>query len=152
MSEQSNSNRLVWLLGLLGVALAIGLVYWFWPAASETSKNTVHLQGTVSFQGQPLAAGLIVFEPDAARGAFGTQGFATITNGEFDTRRNGKPAAIGASIARITGGDGKGVEAFTPYGSMLFEEYSQALLLEAVPAKIAIDIPDTGKKNEPPPQ
>lgn len=93
--------------------------------------NAVHVSGKVRFQGQPLVLGLVIFEPDPRKGASGPQGYAHIKDGQFDTKLGGKPASIGACIARITGGDGQGVlEALTPFGNLLFEEYSSDITID----------------------
>ncbi len=45
-----------------------------------------HLSGTVTFDGKPVAAGVIYFDPDGAKEHTGSQGYAVIKNGHFDTR------------------------------------------------------------------
>lgn len=142
---QSSKTTPVWVLpvGLIGLALAL---FWFfgWPGSnsSPTLPNSVHLSGTVSFQGRPIPLGLIVFEPDASLGGGGAQGFASIQNGSFDTRKpGGQAVAIGPCMIRITGGDGVGIDAFTPFGNLMFEEYLLKLAIDGETGPLKVEIP-----------
>jgi hypothetical protein len=92
--------------------------------ADGAGKKVVHVRGTVTHKGKPLPLGLIVFEPDPAKGNTGPQGHAEIKDGKFDTRISQKGAVPGPQLVRITGGDGVNPEPFTPFGNLLFDEYS----------------------------
>src|SRR4051812_23399877 len=93
----------------------------------DTADTVVHVSGTVTVDGKPLPAGLIVFEPDPAKGKRDPQGRADIKDGRFDTRSSGQGVAFGAQIVRLTGGDGVSPEPFTPFGKLLFEEHTVRL-------------------------
>jgi len=80
------------------------------------------VSGTITYEGKPIPKGLIFFDPE--KGTPGTQGFANIENGQFDTSVSGKGKGIrgGAYSVRISGFDGVvGPEA--PFGKALFNEH-----------------------------
>ncbi len=140
--SETSSARFFVAIGLLGLC-ALLVAYNFWGGGGTPDlPNTVHLQGIVTFGGQPLKMGLIVFEPDSSKGGTGSQGYAKIADGKFDTRADGgRSISLGASIIRVTGGDGVGVDAFTPFGSMLFEEFSTTTSITKDMAPLSIDVP-----------
>ncbi len=63
------------------------------------------LSGTVTFDGKPIPAGTIVFQPDTSAGNSGPQGTAEIRDGKFDTANAGKGTVGGAQVVRIRGLD-----------------------------------------------
>lgn len=70
---------------------------------SESGPTRYRIQGTVEFDGQPVPAGTIYFDPDSSKGNKGPQGYATITDGKFDTEISGKGHVGGPMIVRING-------------------------------------------------
>jgi hypothetical protein len=91
-------------------------------AGCGPDEKLYDVSGTVTFDGRPIPKGLIFFDP--APGTPGTQGFATIEDGRFDTAAPDKGRGIrgGAYLIRISGFDGKeGPEA--PFGQALFPEH-----------------------------
>ena len=80
------------------------------------------VSGTVTFEGRPIPKGLIFFDP--APGTPGTQGFANIEDGRFDTSVPDKGRGIrgGAYLIRILGFDGKEAPE-APFGQPLFPEH-----------------------------
>lgn len=107
-----------------GIVLALG-------CSSEDKLYDV--SGTITFEGNPIPKGLIFFDPDTSKGTKGTQGFANIENGKFDTSITGKGKGIrggGTYLIRISGFDGKvGPEA--PFGQFLFPEFEMQKELPA---------------------
>jgi len=84
-----------------------------------------HVSGTITFEGNPIPKGLIFFDPDPSSGTPGTQGFANIENGRFDTALAGKGTGIrggGSYIIRISGFDGH-EKPEAPFGQFLFPEH-----------------------------
>lgn len=77
--------------GLAGVPFLVG-------CGGEPS-DAVRLSGEVTFKGQPVPEGMIYFDPKGT----GTQGFAKISDGKYDTRSDGRPAPLGAVTVRIEG-------------------------------------------------
>jgi hypothetical protein len=90
-----------------------------------------HVEGMVTYKGQPLPKGVIYFDPDPRQGNDGPQGHAIITDGKYTTRGElGKGVVGGAYIIRIEGFDGKpGNE--LPLGKPLFTSFSETRSLEA---------------------
>lgn len=86
--------------------------------------ETLHdVSGTVTYEGKAVAKGLIFFDP--ASGTPGTQGFANIENGKYDTAAAGQGKGIrggGKYHVRINGFDGK-VAPEAPFGAALFPEH-----------------------------
>lgn len=110
--------------------------------SGNTPPNSVHVTGKATFRGQPIKLGLIVFEPDPSQGGSGTQGFASIQDGEFNTQKpGGQAVAIGPCIIRVTGGDGVGIDAFTPFGNMMFEEFTTKMVIGADTGALSIEVP-----------
>ena len=68
-----------------------------------SDRTLYHVEGTVTFDGQPVPAGIIFFEPDAAAGNDGTQGYAEIKGGRYDTSLSEKGVTGGAYQARVRG-------------------------------------------------
>jgi hypothetical protein len=79
------------------------------------------VSGTITFEGKPVGKGLIFFDPD--KGTPGTQGFANIENGTYNTAGKGKGIRGGGPYSvRINGFDGiEGPDA--PFGQALFPEH-----------------------------
>jgi hypothetical protein len=99
--------------GCAACALAVGCA---------DAEKVFDVSGTVTHDGKPIAKGLIFFDPDAGKGGKGSQGFANIENGKFDTAAQGKGVRGGPYTIRINGFDGKvGPEA--PFGAALFPEH-----------------------------
>ncbi|MDA0285652.1 MAG: hypothetical protein O3B13_22285 [Planctomycetota bacterium] len=73
------------------------------------------VSGTVTFDGKPVPAGTIYFQP--AAGNKGPAGLAAIVKGKFDTS-SGKGTVGGPHNVRVEGTDAAGVPIFVPH----FEE------------------------------
>src|SRR5262245_49265328 len=117
-----------------------------------SGSGTAHLSGKVTFNGQPLPAGRVVFLPDTAKGNSGPGGFAEIRDGAYDTRKNGAPPPGGALIVRIEGFDGKTTPG-TLLGQPLFLNYETRVEAPradgtqdfAVPVSAAKSLPKGGE-------
>lgn len=60
--------------------------------------------GTVTYAGEPVAAGEILFIPDGEKMNSGPEGLAVIKNGRFDTRGTRAPGIDGgAMVVEVTG-------------------------------------------------
>ena len=100
------------------------------------------VSGTISYDGKPIPKGLIFFDPE--KDTPGTQGFANIENGKFDTSVAGKGKGIrgGLYTIRIGGFDGKeGPEA--PFGQSLFPEHQFTKELPAEKQTLDYDVKRT---------
>ncbi|MGB9689681.1 hypothetical protein [Thermogutta sp.] len=89
---------------------------------SKGGPKTYHVSGTVTFDGKPVPAGSILFEPDQTKGNTGPAGFAKIKDGKFDTRNNGRGTIGGPHVVRIIALDGVPGEEL-PEGAPLAPEY-----------------------------
>src|SRR5579872_4051284 len=65
--------------------------------------QAVEVAGKVTFDGKPVPAGRIYFNPDFSKGNDGPQGYTQIRQGEFDTRQGGKGACGGPTVVVIQG-------------------------------------------------
>jgi hypothetical protein len=102
--------------------------------------------GTVNCNGKPVPKGNIYFDPDPMKGGKGTQGFADILDGKFDTKGvGGKGVQAGAYVIRVLGYDGKPANE-APYGQVLFNEYTEKKDFTAQDNELTFDIPGTKKK------
>lgn len=96
----------------------------------ERGPAVYHLAGQVTYEGKPVPAGTIIFEPDAAQGNKGPAGMAKILAGAYDTRLPpGRGTISGPHVVRITGierveGGRDGGE--VAVGRPLFENWSAA--------------------------
>jgi hypothetical protein len=72
-----------------------------WRSRSDDPRGS-GVSGTVTFDGQPVPFGRIVFTPDREAGNSGPQGFAEIRNGAYDTA-SGKGTVGGPQVVQITG-------------------------------------------------
>ena len=96
---RSSLSQLSILLLVFGLVSAIG-------CGGSDGPKRYDLSGTVTFDGKPIPAGSIIFQPNASAGNSGPQGAAEIRDGKYDTSANGKGMIGGPHIVRITGFDG----------------------------------------------
>jgi len=125
---------------LLGVSVLAGC------GSDGPTRYRVH--GMVSFNGKPVPAGTIVFEPDASQKNDGPQGLATIHDGAFDTGRGGKGTVGGAHRVTILGCDGTSISETSPQGKSLFEPYITIAELPRQDAKLDFDVPAGGSRGK----
>jgi hypothetical protein len=93
----------------------------------ESGPKVYHVSGSVSYEGQPVPAGTVLFQPDASQGCNGPAGLASIHGGEYDTaKEDGKGVVGGPHLIRIVGLDGKPAE-MAPEGAPLFPDYTTTL-------------------------
>jgi hypothetical protein len=63
---------------------------------ADSGPDRFHATGTVRFDGQALQRGTIQFLP--AEGNSGPEGFATITDGQYDTKLEGSAGHVGGKM------------------------------------------------------
>jgi hypothetical protein len=103
-------RRLTWLA--LPLLVCIGC---------SKGDGRVDLSGNVSWKGQPVPTGFVVFNPDVSAGNIGPQGTAPIANGHYDTRSTGgRGVTSGAIRVSIHGFDGKQTDQEHKSGKRLF--------------------------------
>ncbi len=90
----------------------------------ESGPTRYGVSGTVTYKGEPVPYGDIVFEPDSSKGNEGPAARATIEKGAYVIEKE-KGAVAGPLRVRIMGYDGNpppggGTQ---PHGKALFPEY-----------------------------
>ena len=109
-------------------------------AGCTSTERLYDLSGTATYDGRPIPAGIIYFDPDPIKGGTGTQGFANIHGGHYTTAVNGRGIRGGSYIIRITGYNGKTANE-APLGQSLFDEYEMKKDLPAANSELNFDIP-----------
>ena len=132
----------VLLLGFSSLALASGC-----GQVASDGPDRFHVSGSVTFDGRPVPHGTIVFEPDVAAGNQGPQGYATIQDGKFDTRNEGKGVVGGQHKVRLDGLESLGTGASA---KVLFENYQQSADLSRESATLEIQVPASAASTGPP--
>jgi hypothetical protein len=67
------------------------------------SQERHRVSGRITFAGQPVNFGEVLFTPDASKGNSGAQGIANIANGRYDTQGSRAPGvASGPVVVRVT--------------------------------------------------
>jgi hypothetical protein len=128
------NTRHTWFL--LGLALTLS-------GCGDGGPPRYHVKGTVKIGGSPVPAGQIFFDPDLSKGVDGPAGFATVKNGEFDTRQQGQPQIGGPVLVRIDAFDGRpGAE--LPMGRLLRPTYQTNVELPKSDATKDFEIPAKG--------
>ena len=109
-------------------------------AGCGQGEKLYDVSGTATYDGKPIPAGIIYFDPDPMKGGTGTQGFASIIDGKYTTAVNGRGIRGGPYAVRITGYDGKAANE-APLGRPLFDEYELKKDLPAADSELNLDIP-----------
>ncbi|MFM7137321.1 MAG: hypothetical protein ACKO1M_09685 [Planctomycetota bacterium] len=121
-------SRHAFVRGIVLMGPLVGVV-----SCSRPSGPSRHeLNGSVTWRGQPVPTGSIVFAPDPARGNGGPGATAEIVAGKYVTR-SGQGTVGGPHVATITGYDGHPIargQVMDPNGAPLFP-----------PQRVEIDLP-----------
>lgn len=73
-------------------------------SGADEGPTRFDVSGTVTFNGAPVPAGTVLFQPDTSRGNDGPQGVATIFDGKFNTTEAGGRGTVGGPmVIQITG-------------------------------------------------
>ncbi|MCC9606665.1 hypothetical protein LOC68_16725 [Blastopirellula sp. JC732] len=134
---RSGRSGAVWLFSAL--FLAAGLA-----AGCGASDTTIHLTGAVTYDGQPVPAGMIQFSPDEAKGNPGFGCVAMIRNGQFTTR-DSLGVLGGAYVIRVQGLDGIAAGENSD-GAPIFRTYEMSVELPMKSGQFDIDVPLQTKK------
>lgn len=101
----------------------------------------IQVSGTVTYQGQPIPYGKVMFQPDRTQGNFGPMGVALIENGRFESRSD-RGIVPGALKVTVYGHNGKNRDPeYRPYGDPMFEPYTTTLNLTETTEEEIIDVP-----------
>jgi hypothetical protein len=109
-------------------------------AGCGSGQRLYDVSGMATYDGKPIPAGIIYFDPDPTKGGAGAQGFANINDGKYTTAVNGGGIGGGPYIIRITGYDGKTANE-APLGRPLFDEYVVKKDLPAANSELSFEIP-----------
>lgn len=126
-----------------GVVLLAGLMSFGGCGGGDGGPPRFQVSGNVTYGGQPVPAGSIMFEPDATKGNRGPAGFAKINNGKYDTKLDGEGAIGGPHLIRITALDGV-AKPDSPEGVPLCPDYSTTADLPKEKTTKDFDIPKGG--------
>ncbi len=100
--------------------------------------------GKVTYQGQPIPAGIMYFDPDVTAGD-GVQGHATIANGEYDTSKDGGQGFGGGKcLVRVYAHDGVPAPEL-PMGKLMFPEVVIPIELPKQDGQQDLEIPSQRK-------
>jgi hypothetical protein len=96
--------------------------------------------GTITYDGRPLPAGVVWFDPEPNHPGKPPQGYAYIKDGRFNTAEQGRGVKAGAYLVRVEGFDGKpGNE--LPMGKPLFTDFQEKREMPKGPVDLEIRIP-----------
>ena len=127
-------------LPLVLIALAAG--------CGQSGPERYRMSGSVTFDGKPVPAGEVQFEP-AEKGIGG--GFAPIRDGKYDTDDDGRGHLGGEHRVQIVGFDGL-VDPNNPDSAakVMFAPYNTTLDLEAKTTTMDFEVPADLKASEEP--
>jgi hypothetical protein len=125
-------------LGIWCLAAAVSVPFAL-GCSKQKGPSHYDLSGSITFNGRPLPAGVIIFSPDGSRGNKGPGATAEIKDGVYHTAA-GQGTIGGPHVAAISGYDGKGYqkgkEEF-PLGKPVFSE-----------VRIQVDLPKEAAKHD----
>lgn len=106
-----------------------------------SSDQDFHLEGEITYQGQPIPAGEIIFTPDTSKGNRGPGNLARIKSGRYETAQ-GKGHVGGPYILTINAFDGQSdPKNMLPDGQALFTNRQLTVDLPKKSSEMNFDIP-----------
>jgi len=124
-------------------ALSLALAASFLVGCGIDGPPRYRVQGLVTYDGKPVPAGTIIFEPDSSQKNDGPQGRATIHGGNFDTSRGGIAIVGGPHRITILGCDGTSISETSPQGKPLFDPYTMIVDLPKKDGKQDFEVPSS---------
>jgi len=107
------------------LCLCFSLAFFLLAGCGKGGLQLYDVSGAVTFDGQPVPAGTVLFQPDQSQGCSGPAGLAIIRDGKYDTAGEGGTGVVGGPhLVRIIGLDGKTLDDMTPEGVPLFPDYT----------------------------
>ncbi len=132
-------------MAVLTLAVLVGGGMGCGGGGAKDEFQRFRVSGKVTFKGEPVPAGTIYFEPNAAKGNKGSFGMATISGGSFDTSSL-KGSVGGPHFVRIEGYDGK-VTPEKPQGSLLFNAHRIEIDLPKQDSEQKFEVPASAGEN-----
>ncbi|EAQ80816.1 hypothetical protein DSM3645_12386 [Blastopirellula marina DSM 3645] len=108
-------------------------------AGCRKDDSTVHLTGSVTYDGRPVPCGNIWFIPDHKQGNSGHGSMALIRDGKYDTQ-SGLGVVGGAHLVRIEAFDGV-VHGDNADGKLITKPYEQSFELPMTSGTLDFEIP-----------
>jgi hypothetical protein len=106
----------------------------------SSAPSRYDVSGKVTFNGRAVPAGVLRFDPDAAAGNNGPQGFVEFRDGVYDTSKGGRGTGGGPYIVYIQGFDGQRAPDL-PLGRPLFPEHQTRIDLSRENTVHDFDVP-----------
>jgi hypothetical protein len=94
------------LLQVVSRTLTVSVALLILGCGGNEGPPRYEVSGSVTYDGQPVPAGEVTFEPDASQGNQGPGSIAQIKDGQYRTERNSGVVG-GPYIVRIVGFDGR---------------------------------------------
>jgi hypothetical protein len=114
-----------WLHASSGSCLCLLLVTILLAGCAKPGPQLYDVSGSITFDGQPIPKGTVLFQPDESKGCTGSAGIALIRDGKYDTAAEGGTGVVGGPhLVRIVGLDGKPIDSMSPDGIPLFPDYT----------------------------
>ncbi len=107
--------------GLVSLILVVLSTVLAAAGCGQSGPARYEVRGTVTYGGQPVPAGQVIFEPDSEKNNTGPPAYARIQDGQYRTQP-GKGVVGGPHLVRIIGTTGQPTPEM-PQGQMLFPEY-----------------------------
>jgi hypothetical protein len=106
------------------------------------NSGRVHLSGKVTWNGEPVPAGMIIINPDVSQGNIGPQGMAEIRNGTYDTSTGkGRSVTPGAITVSVHGFDGLNPTEEQPNGNRMFMPFELSTTTPESSGPLDIEVP-----------
>ncbi|WP_207395613.1 hypothetical protein [Bremerella alba] len=133
-----------WFAGALSLFLAIFAAC---GCSQQDDVEKFHIEGVVTYQGQSVPVGSIVFQPDPSQGNSGPYGVAQIKDGKFSTKLQGQASVGGPHLVIIEAFDGKEVNPdYAPYGASIGLTYQERFDLPKQDSTLDIELTDRKKR------
>jgi len=112
---------------------------------SKPGVERISLSGRVTYKGQPVPVGSILFEPDGVKGNRGPQGYSTILDGHYTTDKYGNGAVTGPINVQIMGF--RAVNERTEEGNKpLFPPYKTSITIARDSTTFDFEVPEASQK------
>lgn len=102
----------------------------------KSGVQRLNISGDVTYDGQPVPHGEVRFEPNASKGGSGPVGYATVSDGHFDTRNEDKGPVEGPVRISVTGYTS--AKAFAP---QMFPTHTLEVDLDSSQSTLDIEVP-----------
>ncbi|MHC2066532.1 hypothetical protein ACYFX5_03585 [Bremerella sp. T1] len=133
-----------WIAGAMSLLVIVGATG---GCSQSDGVEKYHIEGVVTFQGNAVPVGSIVFQPDPSQGNSGPYGVAQIKDGKFSTKLEGEAIVGGPHLVIIEAFDGKNVNPdYAPYGASIGSTYQERFDLPKQDSTLEIELTDRKKR------